>query len=74
MVQVPHAARSVSPSFDDPDLVSTAGLFPIMRLAERAGLRALAQKRLTAPTDTGTNAGAKITSLVGGTAPGLVDS
>ena len=73
-MEVSHAARSVSASFDDPDLVSAAGLFPITRLAERAGLRALAQKRLTVPIDRDTNAGAKITSLVGGTAPSSDDS
>ena len=65
-MRVSHTARTVSSSFDDPNLVSAAGLVPIMRLAEKAGLSALAQKWLTVPTDKGANAGLKATSLVGG--------
>jgi hypothetical protein len=69
-MQVSHAARVVFASFDDPNLVSTAGLVPIMKLAEKAGLGALAQKWLTVPTDKGANAGLKVTSLVGGMVAG----
>lgn len=69
-MQVSHAARAVSASFDDPNLVSAAGLVPIMKLAERAGLRALAQKWLKIPTDKGANAGRKVASLVGGMVAG----
>ena len=65
-MRVSHTARTVSSSFDDPNLVSAAGLVPIMTLAEKAGLSALAQKWLTVPTDKGANAGLKVTSLVGG--------
>lgn len=60
----------MSASFDDPNLVSTAGLVPIMKLAERAGLRALAQKWLSVPTDKGAYAALKVTSLVGGMVAG----
>lgn len=69
-MQVSHAARTVSASFDDPNLVSAAGLLPIMKLAERAGLRALAQKWLSVPTDKGANAGLKVASLVAGMVAG----
>lgn len=69
-MQVSHAARTVSASFDDPNLVSAAGLVPIMRLAEAAGLRALAQEWLSVPTDKGANAGVKVASLVGGMVAG----
>lgn len=69
-MQVSHVARRVSASFDDPNLVSAAGVFPIMQLAERAGLRVLAQKWLTVSTDKGANAGAKVASLVGGMVAG----
>ena len=37
-----------------------------MALAEKAGLRRLAQKWLSVPTDKGANAGLKVASLVGG--------
>ena len=69
-MQVSHAASRASASFDDPNLVSAAGLLPIMRLAEKAGLRALAQKWLTVPTDKGANAGLKVASLVAGMVAG----
>ena len=69
-MQLSHTRRVVSASFDDPNLVSTAGLVPIMKLAEKAGLRALAQKWLTVPADKGANAGLKVASLVGGMVAG----
>jgi len=50
--------------FDDPNLVSCAGLVPVMALAEQSGLLALADEHLGVPTDKGSNAGAKIGSLV----------
>lgn len=53
-------------AFDDPNLVSAGGLVPLLALADRAGLRDLADERLTVPTDKGANAGLKIASLVGG--------
>jgi len=37
--------------FDDPNLVSSAGLVPLLALAERAGLRELADEHLSVPTD-----------------------
>jgi hypothetical protein len=69
-VQVSHATRTAVGSFDDPNLVSAAGLLPIMRLAERAGLRNLADRWLSVPTDKGANAGMKVSSLVGGMVAG----
>ena len=65
-MQLSHSSRAVSASFDDPNLVSTAGLVPIMKLAQKAGLRALADEWLSVPTDKGANAGLKVTSLVAG--------
>jgi hypothetical protein len=35
--------------FDDPNLVSAAGLVPMLRLARSAGLDELAQSRLSVP-------------------------
>ena len=69
-MQLKHASTAVSASFDDPNLVSAAGLVPIMALAEKAGLRVLAQKWLSVPTDKGANAGLKVASLVGGMVAG----
>jgi hypothetical protein len=56
--------------FDEPNLVSSAGLVPVFVLAESAGLRMLAEQHLTVPTDKGANAGWKVTSLVGGMVAG----
>jgi hypothetical protein len=53
-------------AFDDPNLVSSGGLVPVLALAESAGLRDLADEHLTVPTDKGANAGLKVASLVGG--------
>ena len=52
--------------FDDPNLVSSGGLVPVLALAESAGLRDLADQHLTVPTDKGANAGLKVASLVAG--------
>ncbi|WP_194385050.1 IS1380 family transposase [Microbacterium luteum] len=65
-MQFKHAPTAVSAAFDDPSLVSTAGLVPMLRLAQRAGLAELAHDRLSVPTDKGANAGAKVMSLVAG--------
>ncbi|MBB1503150.1 IS1380 family transposase [Propioniciclava sp. MC1683] len=51
------------PVFDDPNLVSTAGLVPAVVLAESAGLHDLLEEQLSVPSP---NATAKATSVVGG--------
>jgi hypothetical protein len=51
-------------------LVSSGGLVPVMALAESAGLRVLADERLSVPTDKGANAGLKVASLVAGMVAG----
>jgi hypothetical protein len=51
--------------------VSSAGLLPVMRLAEKTGLRALADQWLTVPTDKGANAGSKVESIVAGMVAGV---
>ncbi|HKP07815.1 MAG TPA: IS1380 family transposase [Microbacterium sp.] len=65
-MQFKHAPAAVSAVFDDPNLVSAAGLVPMLRLAQRAGLAELAQARLSVPTHKGANAGAKVAALVAG--------
>ena len=69
-MQFNHTPAALSAAFDDANLVSSAGLVPVMRLAERAGLTHLAGKHLTVPTDKGANAGAKVSSLVAGMVAG----
>lgn len=56
--------------FDDPNLVSSAGLVPGMALAASARLRELADECLSVPTDKGANAGLKVSSLVAGMVAG----
>ncbi len=68
--QFNHTSAALSAVFDDANLVSAAGLVPVMRLAEQAGLTDLAAKHLTVPTDKGANAGAKVSSLVAGMVAG----
>lgn len=69
-MQLKHASTTASATFDEPNLVSSAGLVPIMALAEKAGLGGLAQKWLSVPTDKGANAGLKVVSLVAGMVAG----
>jgi hypothetical protein len=69
-VKLSHTLCATSPTFDDPNLVSSAGLVPALALAERAGLRDLADEHLSVPTDKGANAGLKVSSLVAGMVAG----
>src|SRR5215211_1248983 len=69
-MQLSHRCRARSAVFDDPNLVSSAGLVPLLALADRAGLRQLTDARLSVPTDKGANAGLKVASLVGGMVAG----
>lgn len=68
-----HAPSAVSHTFDEPNLVSAAGLVPVMALAQNSGLAELTEEKLTVATtgaDKGANSGAKISSLVAGMAAG----
>jgi hypothetical protein len=56
--------------FDEPDLVWAAGLVPLMALAQRCGLRVLADEHLSVPRDKGANSGLKVSFLVAGMAAG----
>ena len=69
-VKLSHSVRATRVAFDDPNLVSPAGLVPVLALAERAGLRDLADVHLSVPTDKGANAGLKVASLVAGMVAG----
>jgi hypothetical protein len=69
-MQLSHTPAARSAVFDEPNLVSSAGLVPLLALAESAGLCALAREHLTVPTDKGANAGLKVASLVAGMVAG----
>lgn len=69
-MQLSHTRPVASATFDDPNLVSSAGLVPVMALADKAGLRELADERVTVPGDKGANAGVKLSSIVAGMVAG----
>ena len=56
----------MSVRFDDPNLVSCAGLAPVLALAARCGLITLLTERLRIAAKGGTNATGKTLALVGG--------
>ena len=70
-MQLFHTRPVASAVFDEPNLVSAAGLAPVMALACRAGLSKLADEWTSVPTDKGANAGPKTCSLVAGMAAGV---
>jgi hypothetical protein len=55
-VRLLHALAKTVASFDDPNLVSHAGLVPVMALAERAGLGELVAEHVRPGGDCGVNA------------------
>ena len=65
-----HSLAKTHASFDDPDLVSRAGLVPVMALAQRAGLADLVAEHVRPGGDCGANAPVKIACLVAGMAGG----
>ncbi|MGW0633948.1 IS1380 family transposase, partial [Streptomyces sp. NPDC002758] len=72
-MQSSHAAATVSSAFDDPNLIAYGGLGPVVRLAERCGLPALAGEHIHLPRSkdgTGAFPAAKLMSLVGGMVAG----
>jgi hypothetical protein len=69
-MQLSHTPGAVSAVFDDPNLVSSAGLVPVVALARSAGLPELVEQHLTVPSDKGANAGRKVSSLVAGMVAG----
>ena len=63
-MQLSHARPVFSAAFDEPNLVSCAGLVPVLALARSAGLKEPAEQHLGVPADKGANAGLKVASLV----------
>jgi Transposase DDE domain group 1 len=69
-MQLSHVVPVRSAVFDEPNLVSHAGLVPAMRVAARAGLSELSDRQLTVAGGAGYAAGAKVSALVAGMVAG----
>ena len=65
-----HSLARTHASFDDLNLVSHAGLVPVVALAERAGLADLVAEHVTPGGECGVNAHLKVGCLVAGMAAG----
>jgi hypothetical protein len=65
-----HDLAKTHASFDDPNLVSRAGLVPVMALAQRCGLADLAAGHVRIGRRAGVNADLKVSCLVAGMAAG----
>jgi hypothetical protein len=61
-----HTAAKTRATFDDPNLVSHAGLIPAVRLAQNIGLEDLARQHVRVAAKVGANPDLKIGSLVAG--------
>ncbi len=69
-MQLLHGLARTHASFDDPNLVSQAGLVPVMAVAQRAGLADLLTEHVRPGGPCGVNAHLKIPCLVAGMAAG----
>jgi Transposase DDE domain group 1 len=69
-VRLLHSLARTRAAFDDPNLVSQAGLVPVMALAQRAGLGDLVAEHVRPGGECGVNAHVKIPCLVAGMAAG----
>jgi hypothetical protein len=65
-VRLLHSLEKIHATFDDPNLVSRAGLVPVMALAQRAGLGGLAGEHVRIARRCGVNAQVKVACLVAG--------
>ena len=65
-----HELAKIHATFDDPHLVSQAGLVPVLALAERAGLGRLTAEHVRISRPCGVNAQVKIGCLVAGMTAG----
>jgi hypothetical protein len=61
-----HSAVNTSAQFDDPNLVSCAGLVPVMRLAQRCDFAGLVGEHLKVTVAAGANAPVKVGAIVAG--------
>jgi len=61
-----HSAAATSAQFDDPNLVSCAGLEPVMRLAQDCDLAGLVAEHVRVTVAVGANAHLKVPGIVAG--------
>jgi hypothetical protein len=69
-MRLSHDPLRITATFDDPNLVSRAGLAPVMALAEQAGLQALVRRHVAIAAKTGVYPDVKVGCLVAGMAAG----
>ena len=69
-MRLSHARSAIRVRFNDPNLVSFAGLVPVMALAARCGLTGLLTDTLIMAGKGAANAAAKIQALIGGMVTG----
>jgi DDE family transposase len=69
-MRLSHDPLKISACFDDPNLVSSAGLVPVVSLAERAGLHGLVHRHVRITAKTGVYPEVKVACLVAGMAAG----
>jgi len=69
-MRLSHDPLKISASSGEANLVSRAGLVPVMGLAERAGLGGLVRRHVTIAAASGVNAEVKVGCLVAGMAAG----
>ncbi|MGH3814548.1 MAG: hypothetical protein ACRDUV_19200, partial [Pseudonocardiaceae bacterium] len=61
-----HSAANTSARFDDPNLVSCAGLVTVIRLAQRCDLAGLVGEHVAVTVAVGANARLKVPAIVAG--------
>lgn len=73
-MKLPHAWSAATPVFDDENLVSSAGLAPVMALAEQTGLSQLVKEKVRLESvrvaSAGVNPAGKVTTIIAGMAAG----
>jgi hypothetical protein len=62
-VRLLHDVAKIHATFDDPNLVSRAGLLPVMALAQRAGLGDLVAEHVRVGHACGVNARVKVPAI-----------
>jgi hypothetical protein len=69
-MRLSHGSPALSATFDDPNLVSAAGLAPVLTLAAECRLGDLVAEKLTLKAPGGVNATVKVPALVAGMVAG----
>lgn len=69
-MRIRHSTPVVRATFDDPNLVSCAGLEPVMRLAESADLHGIVREKVRLPGSIGSNPAGKVATIVAGMVAG----